>query len=394
MLDVSPRTAALILLALSIASFAIGTGEFAVMGMLPQVASTFDVEITRAGHLVSSYALGVVVGAPVLAVACARFARDRVLVALLAAIVAGNLASALAPSYASLLVLRFASGLPHATFFGVAALVAAELVAPERRAQAVGGVLIGLTIASIIGTPIATLIGQHASWRIVYAAIAVIAAISGVLLRAHAPRVPVDATAHPLRELHALRRPLVWITLGIASIGFGGLFATYTFIAPIMTSYAKASPALVPVTVALIGCGMFLGNLVGGKLADRSLSGTILGALLWNLAAGVAFSLGAGSAPLAMALAFGLGAGFMIVPALQTRLIDVAGDAQTLAASLNHAAFNVANALGAWFGGLAVHRFDWNATGWVGAAMAGAGLALFGLAALVARGDRSISHHK
>ncbi len=380
MLDVSPRTSALILFALSIASFAIGTGEFAVMGVLPQIASTFDIEITRAGHLVSSYALGVVVGAPVLAVVCARFPRDRVLVALSCAIVAGNTASALAPSYPTLLVLRFITGLPHGTFFGVAALVAAELVGRERRAQAVGRVMVGLTIASIVGTPIATVIGQHASWRIAYGMIAVLAGIAAIMLQVNAPRIEVDRTAHPLRELHALRRPLVWLTLGIGAVGFGGLFATYTYIAPIITSYAKASPTLVPVTVALIGCGMFTGNLVGGKLADRSLTKTIVGALVWNVVIGIAFSLGAGIPALALPLAFGLGGGFVLVPALQTRLMDVAGDAQTLAASLNHSAFNVANALGAWFGGLAVHQFDWNATGWVGSAMAVAGLLLFAIA--------------
>lgn len=388
LLEVTPRQSAIVLFALSIASFAIGTGEFAAMGVLPQIADTYAVSIPRAGHMVSAYALGVVVGAPVLAVVCARFARDRVLLALLGAIVAGNVASACAPTYGSFVLLRFVTGLPHGTFFGVSALVAAELVGRERRAQAVGQVMIGLTVASVVGTPIATLIGQHASWRIAYGLIALLAAIAAVLLRGSAPHIEVDRTARPLRELHALRRPLVWLTLGIGSVGFGGLFATYTFISPIITRYAHASPDLVPITVALIGCGMFVGNIVGGKLADRSLPRTIAGALVWNIIVGIAFSLCAGTPALALPLAFGLGGGFVLVPALQTRLMDVAGDAQTLAASLNHSAFNVANALGAWLAGLAVHAYDWNATGWVGAGMAVTGLALFASSLFVAAGRK------
>jgi DHA1 family inner membrane transport protein len=380
------RTSALILLALSIASFAIGTGEFSVMGLLPQLAADLHIELTVAGHMVSAYALGVVVGAPVLAVACARLARDRVLIALLGVIVVGNVASALAPSYHSLLVLRFATGLPHGTFFGVSALVAAELVGRERRAQAVGRVMVGLTVAGIVGTPLATALGQHASWRLAYALIAVIAAAPCALLLAVAPRMPVASTASPLRELGALRRGQVWLTLGIGSIGFGGLFAIYTFIAPILTLHAGADARYVPLVVALIGVGMVAGNIVGGRLADRSLAKTIAGALVWNVIMMIAFAELSHVAVLAGGLAFCVGGGFVLVPALQTRLMDVAGDAQTLAASLNHSAFNVANALGAWLGGIAVRRADWNATGWVGAGMAVAGLGLLAASLVLEKG--------
>jgi DHA1 family inner membrane transport protein len=379
------RSTALTLLALSLASFAIGTGEFSVMGLLPQIADDLHVELTTAGAIVSSYALGVVVGAPLLAVATARAARHHLVVAFLAVIAAGNLASALAPDHQALIVLRFATALPHGAFFGVASLIAAELAGPGRRAQAVGRTMLGLTVAGIIGTPLAVVIGQVGSWRVAYVVIAAIAAVAGALFAAVAPPMPASATASPRRELGALLRPQVWLTLGIGSVGFGGLFAIYTYIAPTLTELAGTSAAAVPYVVALIGLGMVIGNLVGGRLADRSLSGTIAGALAWNLAVTVAFALVAHVAVLTAACALAIGCGFALVPALQTRLMDVAEDAQTLAASLNHSAFNVANAIGAGVGGLAVARGGWSATGWVGAGMALAGAGLFAASLALAR---------
>jgi DHA1 family inner membrane transport protein len=384
------RSTPLTLLALSLASFAIGTGEFSVMGLLPQIARDLGVELVASRDIVSAYALGVVVGAPLLAVATARLARDRLIIAFLASIAAGNLASALAPGHGSLLVLRFLTALPHGAFFGVAALVAADLAGPDRRAQAVGRTMLGLTVAGIIGTPLAIVIGQLGGWRAAYVAIAAVSAIACALFAAVAPAMPAAASASPMRELGALRRPQVWLTLGIGSVGFGGLFAVYTFIAPTLTEHAGTSQATVPWVVALIGAGMVVGNLVGGRLADRALPATVAGALAWNAVVLVGFALCAHVAVLAAVLAFALGCGFALVPAVQTRLMDVAGDAQTLAASLNHSAFNVANALGAWLGGLAVARAGWSATGWVGAGMAVVGAALFATSIVVeASGHRA-----
>jgi MFS transporter, DHA1 family, inner membrane transport protein len=379
------RSTPLTLLALSLASFAIGTGEFSVMGLLPQIADDLHVELTTAGAIVSSYALGVVVGAPLLAVATARAARHRLVVAFLAVIAAGNLASALAPDHQALIALRFATALPHGAFFGVASLIAAELAGPGRRAQAVGRTMLGLTVAGIIGTPLAVVIGQVGSWRVAYVVIAAIAAAACALFAAVAPPMPASATASPRSELGALLRPQVWLTLGIGSVGFGGLFAIYTYIAPTLTDLAGTPPAGVPYVVALIGLGMVIGNLVGGRLADRSLTSTIAGALAWNLVVTVAFALVAHVAVLAAVCALAIGCGFALVPALQTRLMDVAEDAQTLAASLNHSAFNVANAIGAGLGGVAVARGGWSATGWVGAGMALAGAGLFAASLALAR---------
>jgi MFS transporter, DHA1 family, inner membrane transport protein len=365
--------------ALALGGFAIGTSEFSIMGLLPDVAREVHVSVPQAGHLISAYALGVMIGAPVLAVACARLPRHRALLAFLAAITLGNLASALAPTYESLLVLRFLSGLPHGTFFGVAALVVAQFAGPEARARAVGRLMLGLTIACVVGSPLATGLGQYASWRTAYLLIGGLAALSWGLTLVSIPRLRADADASPWRELGALGRVQVWLTLGVGSVGFGGLFAVYTYITPTLTELAGLRLALVPLVLSGVGLGMVVGNLVGATFADRSLPKTIVAALLWNVLTLGAFTLAAHHAGAAAVCAFAIGMGFALVPGLQTRLMDVAADAQTLAASLNHSAFNLANALGAWFGGLAISAgWGWNATGGVGAAMAIAGLLLFG----------------
>src|SRR6218665_254767 len=366
--------------ALALGGFAIGTSEFSIMGLLPDVAREVHVSVPQAGHLISAYALGVMVGAPVLAVVCARLPRHRVLLGLLAALALGNFASALAPSYESLWLLRFLSGLPHGTFFGVAALVVADFAGPEGRARAVGRLMLGLTIACVVGSPLATGLGQVASWRTAYLLIGGLAASAWLLTFLHIPRTRAIEGASPLRELGALRRVQVWLTLGVGSVGFGGLFAVYSYIPPTLTELAGMRLALVPLVLSGVGLGMVVGNLLGASFADRSLSKTIVAALLWNVVTLVSFWFTARNPWMASLSAFAIGMGFALVPGLQTRLMDVAADAQTLAASLNHSAFNLANALGAWFGGLVIAAgLGWNATGAVGAAMAVAGLALFGV---------------
>ena len=364
--------------ALGVGGFAIGTGEFVIMGLLPEVARDLQVTIPEAGHVISAYALGVVVGAPMLAVLAAHWPRRALLVALMALFAVGNLASALAPGYLSLNLLRFVAGLPHGTYFGVAALVAASLAPPQRRASAVGLVMLGLTSATLVGVPIAAWLGQHLGWRAAFVLVGAIAAIACVLVRRFVPDLPAAHGASPLRELGALARPQVWLTLGIGAIGFGGMFAVFSYIKPLLTDVTGMSVGAVPLVLALFGLGMVAGNLVGARLADKSLMRTIAGLLVWDalVLAAVMFT-----APHVVAISvnvFLVGTIVAIGPALQIRLMDVAGDAQTLAAALNHSAFNIANALGAWLGGVAIAAgMGWTSTGWVGALLACGGMAVF-----------------
>jgi DHA1 family inner membrane transport protein len=270
-------------LALGVGGFAIGTGEFVIMGLLPEVARDLAVSIPQAGHVISAYALGVVIGAPVLAVLAAGWPRRALLLALMALFAAGNLASALAPGYLSLHLLRFIAGLPHGTYFGVAALVAASLAPPHRRASAVGLVMSGLTSATLVGVPIAAWLGQHLGWRAAFVLVGSIAALACVLIRRGVPDLPPPRGASPLRELGALARPQVWLTLGIGAIGFGGMFAVFSYIKPTLIETTGLSLEAMPLMLALFGIGMVVGNLAGSRLADRSLKGTIAALLLWNV---------------------------------------------------------------------------------------------------------------
>ena len=363
---------------LGVGGFAIGTGEFVIMGLLPEVAADIGVSIPSAGHVISAYALGVVIGAPVLAVLAAGMGRRALLVALMAVFALGNFASAAAPGYAALNLLRFATGLPHGTYFGVAALVAATLAPPGRRAQAVGLVMLGLTGATLLGVPIAAALGQVFGWRAAFVLVGVIALLAVVLVHRNVPDLPAQAGASPLRELGALAKPQVWLTLGIAAIGFGGMFAVFSYIKPTLLEVSGMPISWVPVVLALFGLGMVLGNLVGSRLADRSLMRTICGMLAWAALVLALFTFTAHHPVLAAINVFLIGTTVAIGPALQVRLMDVAGDAQTLAAALNHSAFNVANALGAWLGGMAISAgLGWTSTGWVGALLALGGMAIF-----------------
>jgi DHA1 family inner membrane transport protein len=364
--------------ALGVGSFAIGTGEFVIMGLLPEVAKDLGVTIPQAGHVITAYALGVVVGAPVLAVLAANWPRRALLIALMALFAAGNFASALAPGYVAMVFMRLLTGLPHGTYFGVAALMAASLAPPNRRASAVGLVMSGLTSATLVGVPLAAWLGQHLGWRAAFVLVGGIAALACVLIRRGVPDVPAAHGASPLRELGALARPQVWLTLGIAAVGFGGMFAVFSYIKPLLTEVTGLSVDAVPLVLALFGVGMVSGNLVGARFADRSLMKTVGGLLVWSalVLAAIPFT-----APYTLAFCinvFLLGTIVAIAPALQIRLMDTAGDAQTLAAALNHSAFNTANALGAWLGGVAIASgLGWTSTGWVGVLLAFGGMAVF-----------------
>ncbi|WP_425487845.1 MFS transporter [Microvirga lupini] len=380
---------ALIELALAVGSFGIGTGEFAIMGLLPNVAQEFGVTTPEAGYAISAYALGVVVGAPIIAVLAAKLARQTLLLLLMAIFAVGNVVSAVAPSFESFVLLRFLTGLPHGAYFGVAALVAASLVPPNKRTQAVARVMLGLTVATLLGTPVATFFGQALSWRIAFGAVGVMGALTVLLIWLFLPKDKVQEGASPMRELGAFKRKQVWFTLGIGAVGFGGLFSVFSYIASTATQVAGMPENAVPIMMALFGSGMIVGNLVGGWLADKNLMATIGGTLAGSVVVMTALWLTAENPYLLSACVFLVGCSVAIGPALQTRLMDVAADAQTLAAALNHSAFNIANALGAWLGGLAIAAgYGFESTGWVGAVLAVAGLIVFGLS--LASDQRSV----
>jgi DHA1 family inner membrane transport protein len=365
-------------LALGVGGFGIGTGEFVTMGLLPNVAGELGVSVPSAGHIVSAYALGVVIGAPLIAVIAARWSRHRLLLALMACFAAGSFASALAPGYLSLIAVRFVAGLPHGAYFGVASLVAASLVPANERARAIGRMMLGLTGATLAGVPLATWIGQTLGWRAAFVLVGAIGVLTCALIFRCVPRAGPAKDASPARELKALGRKQVWLTLGIGSVGFGGLFCVYSYITPTLTQVAGLPERYVPFVLAVFGVGLILGNLIGSRLADRALMRTIGGVLIWNAVVLSLFSITARHAWIAMIAVLLVGTGVAIVPALQIRLMDVAEDAQTLAAALNHAAFNIANAMGAWLGGVAIASgLGWASTGWVGALLAAGGLLIF-----------------
>jgi DHA1 family inner membrane transport protein len=368
--------------ALAIGGFGIGTGEFVMMGLLPDVAANFSVSIPAAGHVISAYALGVVLGAPLISVAAAGWSRQRLLLALMTFFAVGNFASALAPGYASLIGIRFLAGLPHGAYFGVASLVAASLAPANERARAVGRMMLGLTGATLAGVPLATWLGQVFGWRAAYVLVGSIGVLTCVLISRLVPRAGPVEGASPARELSALSHKQVWLTLGVGSVGFGGLFCVYSYITPTLTEVSGLPVRDVPFVLAVFGGGMILGNLVGSWLADRALMRAIGALLIWNVIVLGTFGLVAPHAWMATIVVLLIGTGVAIVPALQVRLMDVAGDAQTLAAALNHSAFNIANALGAWLGGLAIAGgLGWASTGWVGALLALAGLFIFAVSA-------------
>lgn len=373
-----PAHPGLVLLALAMGGFAIGTTEFASMSLVPYFADGLGIDEPTAGHVISAYALGVVVGAPVIAVLAARLARRTLLVGLMVVFAVANVLSALAPSYGWMLAFRFLSGLPHGAYFGVASLVAASLVPPHRRAQAVARTMLGLTVATILGVPLANWMGQALGWRWGFGVVGLLALLTVLLVALFAPHQGPAAGASPLRELGALKRRQVWLTLGIGAIGFGGMFAVYTYIASTLMDVTQVAPQVVPVILCVFGLGLTAGTLAGAWAADRALMPTVGGILLWSAAALALFPFAAGNIWTMSAVIFLIGCGGGLGTALQTRLMDVAEDAQTLAAALNHSAFNTANALGPWLGGMAIAAgWGWTSTGWVGCALALGGFAVW-----------------
>jgi MFS transporter, DHA1 family, inner membrane transport protein len=372
--------------ALAVGGFAIGTTEFATMSLLPYLARDLHVSAPMAGHVISAYALGVVVGAPLIAVLGARLARRTLLVGLMVVFALANGLSALAPSYGWMLLFRFLSGLPHGAYFGTASLVAASLVPMHRRTAAVGRVMLGLTVATIVGVPLANGLGQIAGWRWGFAIVAGLALLTALLAGLHAPRGKPDGQASALRELDALRRPQVWLTLGIGAIGFGGVFCVYTYLASTLAHVTGVAAAVTPVILMVFGVGMTAGNLVVPRFADRAVMPSAGVLLLWSAGMLALYPLAAHSLWGVALDMLAIGFGTALATILQTRLMDVSGEAQGLAAALNHSAFNTANALGPWLGGLALAAgYGWTSTGWVGAALALSGFGVWMLASVAAR---------
>jgi DHA1 family inner membrane transport protein len=371
---------ALALLALATGGFTIGTTEFVTMGLLPEVADGVSVSIPVAGHLISAYAVGVVVGAPVIAFLGARLPRRGLLLWLMAGYSLANGLSAMAASFEQLTVARFAAGLPHGAYFGVASLVAASMVPPARRGRAIATVMLGLSVANVVGVPAATWMGQHLGWRAAFWAVATLGALTAALIVAFVPRTKGQPEATGRRELAAFGRVQVWLTLLAGAIGFGGMFAVYTYISPTVTEVGGLSSAAVPVFLLAFGLGMVTGTWLAGELAAwsvlRSLVGSALGMGLVLLVFAAVIPGGWWALPVVFVIPV---LGSVLVVNLQLRLMDVAGDAETIGAAMNHASLNVANALGAWLGGLVIAA----GLGYRAPAVVGAGLSLLGLLVLL-----------
>lgn len=374
-----PTVRWLAVFALAIGGFAIGTTEFVAMGLLPDIAAGLRVTEPVAGHVISAYAMGVVIGAPLIAALTARMPRRNLLLGLMVVFTVANLASVFAPTYGTLIAARFIAGLPHGAYFGIAALVAAHLMGPQNRAKAVSHVLTGLTVATVLGVPVASWLGQHFGWRSAFGLVVAIGLVTLTALWFWLPGMHSMHVTSPLTELGALKRPQVLLALLVGMIGFGGMFAVYTYIATTLTDVAGLSRGMIPLALMIFGVGMVVGNLVGGKMADISVVGWLYASMIALIIVLAAFVAAAHNPWTALLGLFCIGAvGSSIAPALQSRLMDVAHDAQSLAAALMHSAFNFANATGAWVGGLVIAA----GYGYTAPAAAGAMLAVGGLLVL------------
>lgn len=384
--QLTPRQRTFILIALSLGGFAIGTSEFASMGLMLEISRGLAISEAQVGHLISAYAIGVVVGAPLLAFAGASLRRRSLLLWLMGFYAIGNLASALAPSYHTMLLARFVAGLPHGAYFGVAMLVAASISPPEQRGAAVSKVLLGLSIAILLGNPLTTWLGQQFNWRSAFVLVSLLALATVTMVARQLPADPNEVRTSPMRELRAFNTSQVWLALAIGAIGFAGMFCVFTYLAPTLVNVTGINERWMPVAVGLFGVGAIIGNVAGGKLVDR-LQFRAAGVLLaWSIVVLLLFPLAANSAWAMVPAIITVGTMGALAVALQTRLMDAAGEAQTLAAASNHAAFNTANALGPWLGGMAIGAgYGHASTGYVGAATAAVGLLLWGIAVMLQR---------
>lgn len=381
------------LYALAIGGFGIGLTEFVIMGLLPEVAADFAVTETVAGYLISGYALSVAVGAIALTALLTRMDRKRALLGLMILFILGNMISALAPDYGTMMLGRIVAALCHGAFFGIGAVVAAQIVEPNRRAAAISLMFGGLTVANVLGVPFGTLLGQSAGWRSTFWAITIIGVIAfvGIVLLVPAG-IGRDTDAEPAllrREFAAFRSVQVWLSIAITVLGYGGMFGGFTYIAFTLTEVSGFASSAVPWLLILFGLGLFVGNWVGGKAADKNLGLTLVVLLLVLTAILAVFALTAGNQTMAIVSLLLMGAfGFATVPGLQMRVMAHAEAAPTLASGANIAAFNLGNALGAWGGGLALAAgLGFTSPLWAGAAITVVGLAVLGVALFVPGGE-------
>jgi DHA1 family inner membrane transport protein len=374
----SPRPA---LLALAIGAFGIGVTEFTPMGLLPVIAGDLGVSIPTAGLLVSAYAIGVLIGAPLMTLTTGRVPRRTLLIALAGIFTVGNLLAAMSDSYAMLMAARIVTSFNHGAFFGVGSVVAAGLVAPERRAGAIATMFMGLTIATIGGVPLATWAGEAFGWRAVFAGIAAIGVVTMIALRLFVPALPGSKDADMMAELRVLGRGPVLFALALTMVGFSAMFTVFTYIAPILREASHASTFWITAALVLFGVGLTAGNWLGGRYADKSVDKALITMMAALAVLLVAFALGMFSLPLAMILLPLWGAAsFALVPPLQMRVMDAAHKAPNLASAMNIGAFNLGNAIGAALGGEVIRE----GLGYPAVSLAGAAMALAGLAMVLA----------
>lgn len=384
---VPPANLTLVILSLALGAFAIGTSEFAAMGLLPWFADDLGLTEAQAGHVISAYAFGVVVGAPITTLLGARLPRRRYLAALIAAYGVLNILAAVLPGYSALVWMRFLAGLPHGGFLGVGMLYAADALPREKRAKGVTQVLLGLTVANIVGVPVAGIMGDVLGWRSGFALPGVLALIAAVLILKLAPRAGVDPSARPMAELKALGNPSVLLTLLVGTIGCGGLFAVYAFLSKAMLETTTPPVWAVPVMLSAFGIGSTVGSILAARMTIRLGPIGASARLFMFMIAAQAFAtwaVGSWQAMIASALLLGLSSG-VFVP-LQTRLMDIAGDAQSMAAAMNHAAFNAANGLGPLVAGMALDAgWGWRSSGIVAIGFSVCGLLMLAIVVWYAR---------
>ncbi|WP_199548997.1 MFS transporter [Streptomyces sp. N35] len=382
----------LALLALAIGAFGIGTTEFVIMGLLPEVAADFDVSIPLAGYLVTGYALGVVLGAPLMTALGTKISRKRMLMLLMGLFIVGNVLSALAPAFGVMLAGRVVASLAHGAFFGIGSVVAAELVAPEKKAGAIAMMFTGLTVANVVGVPLGTLVGQSLGWRVTFGIVAVLGVVGLLGVARLVPDLPKPEGVRLRHEVAAFRNVQVLLAMAMTVLGFGGVFAAITYITPMMTDVAGYADSSVTWLLVLFGLGMVGGNLVGGKFADRALMPMLyvsLGALAVVLALFTLTAHNKIAAAVTIALVGALG--FATVPPLQKRVLDQAAGAPTLASAVNIGAFNLGNALAAWLGGVVISAgLGYTAPNWVGALLAASALVLAFVSAGLERRSGSV----
>ncbi|HEY3708364.1 MAG TPA: MFS transporter [Amycolatopsis sp.] len=377
----------LALLALAIGAFGIGTTEFVIAGLLPEVAADFGVSIPAAGWLITGYALSVAAGALPMTALGTRIRRKHLLLLLMVLFIAGNVLSALAPSFGALMAGRIVAALTHGAFFGVGAVVAADLVKPEKKASAIALMFTGLTLANVLGVPMGTFIGQGLGWRATFWVVAGLGVLGLIGVAALVPDTARPANTRIGAEFAVFRHPRVWLAIGTTVLGFGGVFASFTYIAPMMTEVAGLPQGAVSWLLVLFGVGLVLGNLLGGRFADRALMPTLYTVLAALAVVLAVFAFTAHAAVPAIVTLFLLGGfGFATVPPLQMRMLASAEAAPTVASAVNIGAFNLGNALAAWLGGVVITAgYGYASTNWVGAVMT---VLALGLALLSGRSDR------